>query len=513
MTARLRLNNITKTYPGVRANDGISLEVDPGRVLAVLGENGAGKSTLMKIIYGAVQPDSGTMEFDGRPVVIRSPGEARSLGIAMVHQHFALFETLTVAQNVLLGLEKGASLAEVSEKILELGSRYGLEIEPDSFVSELSMGERQRVEIIRALMTNPKLLILDEPTSVLTPQAVTRLFATLKQLASEGLSIIFISHKLDEIRDLADACTVIRQGKVVTTVDPKKVTADELARLMIGAEPPKLMRRDGKPGRDVLVVKKLNLDGGKRICGLKNVRLTVRAGEIVGIAGISGNGQSRLLGVLAGELKPSSGAVTLMGEDVTKWGPEQRRRLGLRYVPEERLGHGSVPELPLEENTLLTGDQFHAQGVIRRGAVADFTDRVIDRFKVACGKRGKSEAQALSGGNLQKFVVGREVLNHPAVLLIDQPTWGVDVGAAAVIHNALLEIRDQGAGLLIVSEEIDELFAICDRIAVMYRGCISPAVPVHSITVQEIGLWMAGLWAGCSCKPSEKSSEDEVENK
>lgn len=507
MTARLRLKDITKTYPGVRANDGISLEVDPGKVLAVLGENGAGKSTLMKIIYGAVQPDSGTIEFDGTTVVIHSPGEARTLGIAMVHQHFALFETLTVAQNVLLGLEKGPSLAEVSEKVLELGKRYGLEIEPDSFVAELSMGERQRVEIIRALMTAPKLLILDEPTSVLTPQAVKRLFMTLKQLAAEGLSIIFISHKLDEIRDLADSCTVLRQGKVVTTVNPKKETADTLARLMIGAEPPKLMRRHGEPGRDALVIKKLNLDGGKRICGLKNVRLTVRAGEIVGIAGISGNGQSRLLGVLAGELKPREGSVILMGEDVTKLNPEQRRRLGLRYVPEERLGHGAVPELALEENTLLTGDQFHAQGIIRKNAVADFTDRVIDRFKVASGRRGKSEAQALSGGNLQKYVVGREVMNHPAVLMIDQPTWGVDVGAATVIHNALLELRDQGAGLLIVSEEVDELFAVCDRIAVMYRGCISPAVPVDSITVEEIGLWMAGLWAGCSYKPGKIAEE------
>ena len=505
MTARLRLKDITKTYPGVRANDGISLEVDPGKVLAVLGENGAGKSTLMKIIYGAVQPDSGTIEFDGTPVVIHSPGEARTLGIAMVHQHFALFETLTVAQNVLLGLEKGPTLAEVSEKVLELGKRYGLEIEPDSFVAELSMGERQRVEIIRALMTEPKLLILDEPTSVLTPQAVKRLFMTLKQLAAEGLSIIFISHKLDEIRDLADSCTVLRQGKVVTTVNPKKETADTLARLMIGAEPPKLMRRHGEPGRDALIIKKLNLDGGKRICGLKNVRLTVRAGEIVGIAGISGNGQSRLLGVLAGELKPQEGSVILMGEDVTKLNPEQRRRLGLRYVPEERLGHGAVPELALEENTLLTGDQFHAQGIIRKNAVADFTDRVIDRFKVASGRRGKSEAQALSGGNLQKYVVGREVMNHPAVLMIDQPTWGVDVGAATVIHNALLELRDQGAGLLIVSEEVDELFAVCDRIAVMYRGCISPAVPVDSITVEEIGLWMAGLWAGCSYKPGKNA--------
>lgn len=506
MTARLRLTNITKTYPGVRANDGIALEVNPGKVLAVLGENGAGKSTLMKIIYGAVQPDSGTIEFDGRAVTIGSPRAARALGIAMVHQHFALFETLTVAQNVLLGLDKSSTLSDVSESILKIGSRYGLEIEPDSLVAELSMGERQRVEIIRALMTNPKLLILDEPTSVLTPQAVTRLFETLKQLAAEGLSIIFISHKLNEVRELSDACTVLRAGKVVASVDPKVETEDSLARLMIGAEPPKLIERSGRPGRDVLVVKKLAANGGKHLSGLKNIRLTVRSGEIVGIAGISGNGQSRLLGVLAGEIKSTAGSITLMGEDVTRLGAEPRRRLGLRYVPEERLGHGSVPELTLEENTLLTGDQFHAQGVIRRNAVANYADRVIDRFNVVCGRRVKSEAQSLSGGNLQKFIVGREVMNHPSVLLIDQPTWGVDVGAATVIHNALIELRDQGAGIVVVSEEIDELFSLCDRIAVMYRGCISPAVPVHSISVQEIGLWMSGLWAGCSYKGIERTS-------
>lgn len=509
MTARLRLTNITKIYPGVRANDGISLEVAPGRVLAILGENGAGKSTLMKIIYGAVQPDSGTIEFDGLPAVIRSPNEARTLGIAMVHQHFALFETLTVAQNVLLGLEEKITLAEVSRRVTDLGRRYGLEVAPDVFVADLTVGERQRVEIIRALMTNPRLLILDEPTSVLTPQAVKKLFATLKQLAAEGLSILFITHKLDEIRDLADACVILRQGRVVTTVDPKKETTDTLARLMIGGELPKLRRRAGRPGGDVLVVKKLQLAGGEHACGLQNVRLSVRAGEIVGIAGISGNGQSRLLGVLAGEIRPDAGAVILKGRNVTGLSAAKRRLQGLRYVPEERLGHGTVPELTLEENTLLTGDRLHSHGVIHKHAAAGFTERVIDRFRVASGRRGRSEAQALSGGNLQKFVVGREILNQPSVLIINQPTWGVDVGAATVIHNALLEMRDQGAGLLVVSEEIDELFAICDRIAVMYRGCLSPAVPVESLTVEEIGKWMAGLWVGCGCRPGRESSASE----
>ena len=423
MTARLRLVSITKTYPGVRANDDVSLSVDPGKVLAVLGENGAGKSTLMRIIYGAEHPDSGTIEFDGKPVDIASPSMARRLGIAMVHQHFALFETLTVAQNVQLGSDLKQTLAETVREVRETGERYGLSVDPDAFVADLSMGERQRVEIIRALMTKPRLLIMDEPTSVLTPQAVKKLFETLRKLASEGVSILFISHKLDEIRDLADR------------------------------------------------------------------------GEIIGIAGISGNGQSRLLGVLSGELKPSAGSVRLFGKDVTGEAPAARRRMGLRYVPEERLGHGAVPELSLESNALLTGDGFHHGGFIRTEAVKSFAREVVEKFRVATPSIRK-EAGALSGGNLQKFIVGREILNTPGVLMIDQPTWGVDVGAAAVIHNALLKLRAEGAGLLVVSEEIDELFAVCDRIAVMYRGYLSPAVPVTSITIEEIGLWMAGLWAG-----------------
>lgn len=336
---------------------------------------------------------------------------------------------------------------------------------------------------------------MDEPTSVLTPQAVKKLFETLRKLASEGVSILFISHKLDEIRDLADSCTVLRQGKVVSTVNPKEETEDALARLMIGAEPPKLAAKTGEPGEKVLEASRITLAGGKHVCGLTDIKLTVHRGEIIGIAGISGNGQSRLLGVLSGELKPSAGSVRLFGKDVTGEAPAARRRMGLRYVPEERLGHGAVPELSLESNALLTGDGFHHGGFIRTEAVKSFAREVVEKFRVATPSI-KKEAGALSGGNLQKFIVGREILNNPGVLMIDQPTWGVDVGAAAVIHNALLKLRAEGAGLLVVSEEIDELFAVCDRIAVMYRGYLSPAVPVTSITIEEIGLWMAGLWAG-----------------
>lgn len=507
MTPRLRLNHITKAYPGIVANDDICLEVCPGEVLAILGENGAGKSTLMKIIFGSVTPDKGFIEFDGSPAQISSPSEANRLGIAMVHQHFAVFETLTVAQNVILGIAEKISVEECAKRINALGERYGIAVDPFAIVADLSMGERQRVEIIRALMSNPKLLILDEPTSVLTPQAVRKLFETLKKLASEGVSILFISHKLDEIRELADRCTILRAGRVIETVNPKEKTEEELARLMIGKEPPKLLTSEGTPGEVALEFKGVSLDGGHHVTGLTDIKLTVRAGEIVGIAGISGNGQSRLLGVCMGELKQTKGSVKLFGEAVDDLNPAERRAKGLRYVPEQRLGHGSVPEFSLINNTLLTGDDFHSHGFIKQEEAETFTDLVIERFHVK-PEAPKAAARSFSGGNLQKFIVGREILSSPGVLIIDQPTWGVDVGAATVIHNSLMRLRSEGAGILVVSEEIDELFAICDRIAVMYRGCISPAIPVSSITTEELGRWMAGLWVGSPFRHAQSADKE-----
>ncbi len=506
MSPRLRLEHITKAYPGIVANNDISLDVAPGEVLAILGENGAGKSTLMKIIFGSVKPDRGTIEFDGRAVQVTSPSVARELGIAMVHQHFALFETLTVAQNVILGLSGSMPLEAASRRIAELGERYGIPVDPEAYVADLAMGERQRVEIIRALMTEPKLLILDEPTSVLTPQAVQRLFKTLKKLASEGVSIVFISHKLDEIRELADRCTVLRAGTVVDTVVPSEKTEEELARLMIGAEPPKLEQRAGNPGEPALELLGVGLSGGHHVTGLSNIRLSVRAGEIVGIAGISGNGQSRLLGVCMGELPVEQGTVKIFGEVVNDLDPAERRARGLRYVPEQRLGHGSVPEFSLLNNTLLTCDHLHSRGFINHEAARRFTEEVIADFDVKTSSVNKA-AQALSGGNLQKFIVGREILQKPRILIVDQPTWGVDVGAATVIRNALLKLRGEGAAIVVVSEEIDELFEISDRIAVMYRGTMSPAVPVQSLTMEELGRWMAGLWTGSPFKHQAREAD------
>lgn len=492
---RLSLRDITKRYPGITANDHISMEVAPGEVLAVLGENGAGKSTLMKIIYGATRPDEGEVAFDGKPLSVSSPAQARALGIAMVHQHFALFDTLTAAENVQLGLTESMSIADVSKKIRELGERYGLEVDPAAVVMELSMGERQRIEIIRALMTHPKLLILDEPTSVLTPQAVRKLFGTLHQLAREGVSILFISHKLDEIRELADRCVVLRAGRIVASVNPKTESEDSLARLMIGKEPPVVRAAQKTPGEVIFELKGVTTPGTERVCGTENVTLSARKGEIIGIAGISGNGQARLMAVASGEYRTAPELVTLYGKPIGHLDTKARRIAGLRYVPEQRLGHAAVPELSLVANTYLTGDNLFRGGFILAEKGRAFAKQIIERFHVKTSSP-QQHAGSLSGGNLQKYIMGREILSLPHVLLVSQPTWGVDVGAAAVIRNALMRLRDDGAAVIVVSEEIDELFEISDRIAVMYRGALSPAVPKDRISIEEVGRWMSGLWPG-----------------
>lgn len=493
MTPRLSLRGITKRYPGITANDRISLEAMPGEVLAVLGENGAGKSTLMRIIYGATRPDEGEIEFDGMPFDVDSPAQARARGVAMVHQHFALFDTLTAAENVLLGQTKPMTVAEVSREIERLGRQYGLEVDPSAVVMELSMGERQRIEIIRALMTNPKLLILDEPTSVLTPQAVAKLFKTLHQLAAEGVTILFISHKLDEIRELADRCAVLRAGRIVASVNPKKETEASLARLMIGGDPPAIREAGGEAGDVVLEFHGLTTPGTEKVCGTESISLQVRAGEIVGIAGISGNGQARFMAAASGEYLTDPDMVRLFGHPIGNLDTKARRISGLRYVPEQRLGHAAVPELSLVANTYLTGDSFTKGGFILQQRAREFAKEVINRFHVKTPNEDKA-AGGLSGGNLQKFIMGREILQRPRVLLVNQPTWGVDVGAAAVIRNALMRLREEGAAIVVVSEEIDELFEISDRIAVMHRGRLSPAVPKRELTIEEVGRWMAGLW-------------------
>jgi simple sugar transport system ATP-binding protein len=498
---RLDLLGITKRYPSVVANDQVSMQVLPGQAHAVLGENGAGKSTLMKIIYGTVSPDEGQIRFNGQAVQIRNPHQARALGISMVFQHFSLFDTLTVAENVWLGLDKALSLDEVRRRIEAKAGEYGLDIAPNRPVHTLGVGEMQRVEIIRALLTDPQLLILDEPTSVLTPQAVDRLFAVLRQLVSQGCSLLYISHKLHEIRALCSACTVLRGGRVTGVCDPRAESNASLSRMMIGAEPPALTVKPRHAGPVVLEVDGLSLPKSEPFgVDLERIALQVRSGEVLGVAGVSGNGQRELMWALSGEdNRPAvQGHLRLHGSDIAGLGPVGRRRLGLHFVPEERLGRGAVPSMSLAHNLLLTrSESLGPAGWIRTGALATQARGLIERFRVKAGGP-HAPAQSLSGGNLQKFIVGREIEAEPRLLILSQPTWGVDVGAAAQIRGEILALRERGCAVLVVSEELDELFEICDRLHVMAKGRLSPSIDRAHATVEQIGEWMSGLWPGAT---------------
>ena len=498
--ARLELEGVSKAYPAVVANDGIDLSVMPGEIHAVLGENGAGKSTLMKIIYGVVKPDAGTIRWNGEAVTIASPARARALGIGMVFQHFSLFDTLTVSENIALALEANAAGAGLDDRIREVSERYGLPLDPRRHVHTMSVGERQRVEIVRCLLQEPRLLIMDEPTSVLTPQAVERLFATLRRLAAEGCSILYISHKLDEIRALCQRATVLRAGKVTGECDPRRETSSSLARMMIGGELPHPRHHQATTrGDGGLAVRGLTVSADDPFgTDLAGIDLSVHGGEIVGIAGVSGNGQSELLSALSGERPVGDAAmIVLNGVAVGRQGAAPRRALGLAFVPEERLGRGAVPEMSLSDNALLTA---HRQALTRRGfirfdAVRAYASATIARFNVKA-PGPDATARSLSGGNLQKYIVGREILQGPRVMIAAQPTWGVDVGASAQIRQALVDLRDEGVAVLVISEELDELFEICDRLCVIARGRLSPARPAREANAEQIGLLMGGSFIG-----------------
>ncbi len=497
---RLELRAIDKRYPGSHANKAVSLALGAGEIHALLGENGAGKSTLVKIIYGVATADSGEVLWHGQPVRVGSPAEARRLGIGMVFQHFSLFDSLTVAENVALGLNAKESLDVLSRRITDLSTHYGLPLDPRRHVHDLSVGERQRVEIVRCLLQDPKLLIMDEPTSVLTPQEVDKLFETLRRLRDEGRTILYISHKLEEIRALCDRATVLRAGAVVATCDPRQESARSLAQMMIGSELVAARRtaQEQRPGEPRLVVENLSLSASHPFgTDLKEVSFAVRPGEIFGIAGVAGNGQGELMLALSGEHRtPVHEAIRIEGRPVGRLGPRDRRDLGMGLVPEERLGRGAVPDLSLAENALLSGygrQSLVQRGMIRFSRVNDYADRIIGAFNVIAHGR-RAEARSLSGGNLQKFIIGREILQNPRLLICSQPTWGVDAGSAAAIHQALLDLREQGAAVLVISQDLDELFTIADRIAVMSGGRLSSPRAAHDTSVEQVGLMMGGLF-------------------
>lgn len=509
--ARIELANITKQYPGCLANDSVSLTLMPGEIHALLGENGAGKSTLVKTIYGVVAPDSGDILWDGKAVEIKSPSKARELGIGMVFQHFSLFETLTVSQNIELCLSKTqlTSIGNLSHKISELSTKYGLNVDPSRYVHSLSIGERQRVEIMRCLVQSVKLLILDEPTSVLTPQEVSGLFVVLRTLAKEGCSILFISHKLHEVTEICQQATILRAGKVIATCKPARETPATIAKMMVGELAEQDAGYSKKEGRHTLfTVNALNLTTKQPFgTSLKNINFELKAGEILGIAGVAGNGQDELMAIISGEDERNTGhALSLEEQSIGQLSAGQRRKLGMAYVPEERLGRGAVPDMSLTENTLLT----HSQGFIKKGLVQwqplkAYANKLIAQYKVKC--HGEfSEAKSLSGGNLQKFIMGREIGQNPKVLICAHPTWGVDVGAALAIHQALLALRDQGAAILLVSEDIDELFLLADRMAAVCDGHLSPVVKTADTSIDQIGQWMAGTFISTPAHHTEETT-------
>jgi simple sugar transport system ATP-binding protein len=499
---RLEAIGITKDFATLRANDHIDFSIKPGEIHALLGENGAGKSTLVKILYGALQPSDGEIRWKGKSVTIPNPAAARRLGIGMVFQHFSLFEAMTVAENIALALTDAPRMGELKSRIKRVSAEYGLPLDPDAVVADLSVGERQRVEIVRCLLQEPELIIMDEPTSVLTPQEADDLFVTLKRLASEGCSVLYISHRLEEVRALCHHATILRHGKVVAECDPQRESAKTLASLMVGAElrevsaPPNVAA--SAPVR--LEIRHLSMPKPHPFAvALDDISLEVRAGEIVSIAGVAGNGQDELFDALSGERYcDHASAIRIDGNDVGRRSVNARRRLNAAFVPEERLGHGAVPRLRLSENVVLTRhatrDGIVTAGVVRLGAARTIVGKVTNEFDVRKGTPDP-EASALSGGNLQKFVVGREFDRKPGVLVVCQPTWGVDAGAATTIRQALVDLARAGSAVLVISQDLDEILEISDRIAVISKGRLSDARDAHGITRDEIGLLMGGAHA------------------
>jgi simple sugar transport system ATP-binding protein len=494
---RLELMGITKRFPGVLANDSVGFSVRPGEIHALLGENGAGKSTLVKMIYGIMQPDAGEIRWDGQPVVMPNPKFARKLGIGMVFQHFSLFEALTVLENIALGMDAKIPQRELESRIRSVMEQYDLKLDPHRIVSTLSVGERQRIEIVRALLLDPKLLIMDEPTSVLTPQEVEQLFVVLRQLAREGCSILYISHKLHEIKALCDTATILRGGRVVDTCDPKEETSRSMAEKMIGGNLKDIVKPKGRTfGEPKLVVSDLYVEpAGHFGTALEDVSFEVHAGEIFGIAGVAGNGQNELLLVLDGEVPTEPGAITLDGSAAGGMAPTQRRKRGLCAVPEERHGHAAVADFTLADNAVLTARDrlgMVTAGLIRAGAARTYTGEVISGFAVKALGPGAT-AGSLSGGNLQKFIMGREIMQKPAVLVVNQPTWGVDAGAAAAIHQSLVDLAAAGSAIVVISQDLDELLSLCDTMAVINQGRLSSKLTVGDVSIEEIGLLMGGV--------------------
>ena len=498
---RLELTGITKKYPGVLANNNVNLKIMPGEIHALLGENGAGKSTLVKFIYGLQKADSGRLRWEGKDRKLANPNVARKLGIGMVFQHFSLFDAMTVEENIAIGIAPELAKGDLNHRITDVSRQYGLPLDPQRYVHTLSVGERQRIEVVRCLLQSPRLLIMDEPTSVLTPQEVRELFKTLRRLSEEGVSILYISHKLQEIIDLCHTATIMRMGQVVATCTPEDETPRSMAEMMMGTN----LITPERPGRGALGPAQLSVQGlsvaspHQHGVDLEDINFAVRAGEVLGIAGIAGNGQRELMEALSGEVPVDAADCVIIGERlVGRSGPTDRRNAGMGFVPEERLGHGAVPDMSLWQNAFLSG--AHPMGLLDKGLIrvkeaTEYARNIIRDFKVKT-PGVKNAANSLSGGNLQKFIFGREILQNPAAIVALQPTWGVDAGSAAAIRQALIDLAGEGAAVLVISQDLEELFEVSDRIAVICKGKMSIPHAASDITTDQIGLLMAGIDLG-----------------
>ena len=497
----IEMLHITKEFPGIKANDDVTLQLRRGEVHALLGENGAGKSTLMSVLFGLYQPEQGTIKKNGEEVRIKDPNDANALGIGMVHQHFKLVECFSVLDNIMLGVEpcKAGFLQKSAarKRVVELSEKYGLRVDPDALISDISVGMQQRVEILKMLYRDNEILIFDEPTAVLTPQEIDELMEIMRWFKKEGKSILFITHKLNEIMAVADRCTVLRKGKGIGTVEIAKTTKEELSRMMVGRDVQFAVEKaPAKPGEPVLQVKDLKVPGRvHKKDAVRDVSFTVRAGEIVCLAGIEGNGQTELVYGLTGLEKVTGGSLTLCGQDITHASIRQRSKDGMSHIPEDRHKHGLVLDYTLEKNLVLQRywePAFQNHGFIKQGEVRAYADKLIEQYDVRSGQGSVTIARSMSGGNQQKAIIAREIDKDPKLLVAVQPTRGLDVGAIEYIHKQIVAERDRGTAVLLVSLELDEVMNLSDRILVMYEGEIVGEFDPKTTTVEELGLYMAG---------------------
>lgn len=504
MEYAVEMLNIRKEFPGIVANDNVTLQLRKGEVHALLGENGAGKSTLMGMLFGMYQPDRGTIKINGKEVKITNPNKANDLGIGMVHQHFKLVENFTVTENIILGCEpkKGlvVDIKSAAKKIEELSKNYGLNVDPYAKIEDISVGMQQRVEILKMLYKNADILILDEPTAVLTPQEIEDLIKIIKGLTKEGKSIILITHKLKEIKEVSDRCTVIRKGKYIGTVDTKDTTEAQMAKMMVGRDVSfKVEKKEAKLKDEVLRVENISVKNNKKVLGLKNFSLSIKGGEILGVAGVEGNGQTELVEAITGLRKVESGSVIYKGENITNEKTRKRIDKGIAHIPEDRHKRGLVLDYTLEENMIIevyNKEPFSKSGILNKSAIRKYAEKILGEFDVRSGEGAISKARTLSGGNQQKAIIGREIELNPDLLIAVQPTRGLDVGSIEYIHKRLVEQRDKGKAVLLISLELDEVLNLSDRIAVVNSGELIGIVNTKEIDENEIGLMMAGVKGG-----------------